>query len=197
MSLISKIEEQVRESEERRIKNATWATLLLEKCWMLSLGIDDVNIHRYNRVLEEIAERETMGEDENFLLRHITFTCDPDIVKKPWSDDEWEEIMTSLFTSKKTAALGHRGVVEHHKDGRKHCHVLAVYCKANFDKKRGLNKSFFQRYYKSGNIKVTKPNYVNNPNSNQDMNDYLDKEIGAHRFETNWVECKRLLSIKN
>jgi len=138
----------------------------------------------------ELMRREKLCADKNqFELRHITFSGDPAKVSK-WSEGIWESKLRKVLLN--TKSFGYKGVLEHHKDGKIHCHLITVVDRKNITQ-YGYNKAYFERYWKVGNIKVTKPDLKKNPNSIRDMINYLDKEVGATQFYENWNECLALL----
>lgn len=127
----------------------------------------------------------TKDDIEDDMWRFITFTTDPKKCKTEWDDRYWEEkIRTLLCRKTKLECVKFIAGIEHHKDGRKHCHVLAQFEKDHISK-NGLNNYMFKRYWKSGNVDVRKVNLKRNKNSILDCINYIKKE-DYYTFNYEW-----------
>lgn len=147
----------------------------------------------YKLLLEKVEKCRKKSPD--FVLRNITFTLDPKIHIKDWSDQKWQDTVTDIVMNKAKKAIGLKAVLEHHANGRKHCHCIAIFSR-NDMKGHGLGGAYFSRYWKEekyGNLQVTEPNLIKNKNSIHDMIKYLDKEENAFQFFVNWEEAESLV----
>lgn len=116
--------------------------------------------------------------------RLITFTTDPKTTPVDFDDQYWEEKIRTLLSRGKLEAEKFIAGIEHHENGRKHCHVLAKFDTNNMTK-NGLGRCMFKRYWKCGNVDVKNVNFKRNKNSLEDILNYVTKE-DYYMFERNW-----------
>lgn len=122
--------------------------------------------------------------NDNDIWKFITFTTDPKTTED-WDDRYWEEKIRTLLCSKnKIKCIKFFAGIEHHKNGRKHCHVLALFNKNDLTK-NGLNTYMFKRYWKCGNVDVRKVDLKRNKDSIRDCITYIGKE-DYYTFNYEW-----------
>lgn len=139
-----------------------------------------------NRYVEQLEKRcadiiNSTSVVKGMNARFITFTVDKkkiDGMKIDWdvfSGSDFSKVIQERLNGKTNIRPEkYIGCIEAHKSGALHAHVLCAY--GSVDKRYGLGKSMFQKYWPYGNIDVQNVNYKRNPDSIKDILTYISKE---------------------